>query len=1013
MEKVNNKNIDLTKGIYIPSIECNWLYKAYKDYIDYENKKKKEGFKEDIKDKKDNNYIVEEKYLDKLLNCKIDWSFELMENNILLDKINIIEVKETKKNKEGIEEEVVVKLYTLDIVNVKYTKKYKNKTKKMKKNKKGIEKEVIVNYSKSTKQLRDWSYESGFVFNGKKMTNWKRSGGKARIGEDLFILDSIVSECLDWSRMDLKFNNPLSIAAIRAYESLPLSSAFTSIDIPEPHKSILVIDDFNSKFSLNMSQTWLENKELHTATKLTEESNSIWDGQGLLSNEIFNSNELTIGHGNMLLRNRLTKINGISCKIELYYRDYCEANGLDYDTFTVKDIAGRTIYVKDILLITTPSALKIEKFNDRVLEEEGYKQYGKHAWLYYYLDNCGNRYAVCKVDKPSKYEDGKNVLSYQMVNTIPFSKEQLSELVKPEIAYVEKLKDDLNFFLAEVNKNIEDDEDTLNFEKIENLINDDDNKIRISKNTDVTGAFTVMCKHNPNFANTSVFKEFRRSFIKAYVEELRQGKIKISGDYCIANGNVIEMLKATTGDFDGKTSTLKCNQIFCSRFKENELVVGFRNPHVNISNIGTHIVVNVPEIRRYFACTANQVFLNSIDYPTLSLYQGEDFDIDSNLITNEPCIIDACLNVDKTVTAISVNKIKESDSNKQELTPENMSKVDHIISKNYIGDVINLSQEINSKFNHYKYNKINTDKLGLLFDLSSRCSSMSCCEIDKAKKSFEDLNINKEIKKIKNTEGLFDLVDKELDTRRIKPYFFKFIGDNKAKKQRRISNRKHREKIDLPIIINYCKENKIEIIKEIKDNGKIKYNIDKIKELKKNDIKLKKLLKDNDKIQEEWEDKMYDKLIDTPMNWLELELDNIKDAESIPTMQVIQLIKKSHKVANEQKVNKVIEAIKALNDNIKNYKTNDNLVWMEKVNKIKQSKLNTCKEIKKIKLNKADLSGILIEGLNSIKKNKKIDTKSSIESILLEILFQVYGIGLLTMFKNGGDSQEEKEVKTK
>ncbi len=247
----------------------------------------------------------------------------------------------------------------------------------------------------------------------------------------------------------------------------------------------------------------------------------------------------------------------------------------------------------------------------------------------------------------------------------------------------------------------------------------------------------------------------------------------------------------------------------------------------------------------------------------------------------------------------------------------------------------------------------------------------------------------------------------KLDTRRIKPYFFKFIGDNKVKKQRRIANRKHREEIDLPIVIDYCKQNNIQII-DIKDNGKIGYDIPKIKELKKNNNDLKKLLKVNDKIQEEWIAKMYDKNIDTPMNWLELELDTIKDADTTSTIQVIQLMKKSHKKANKKKVNEVIKIIKVLNTKIKDYRNNDDLVSIEKVKKIRQAKSEVCKKIKEMKLNKTNLCGVLINGLNSIKKNKKINRKTSIESILLEILFQTYGIGLLSLFKNGGDSKDRK-----
>jgi hypothetical protein len=1023
---MNNQLLNLKEGIYIPSIEACWLYK----------------FNDEV-----GNYKVDEEYLDKLLNGKLDYSFELVENAMLIDNIEI--------------EEWNGKLYTLDIVNVKYKNKYKN----------------IVNgkvaEEKGSKSLRNWTYTKGFMFEGKLMTNWKRSGGKARVGQNLFIIDKIKDNCLDWARMGLKFTGKVDIASIRAYESLPLSSIIGTIEINP--KNILILDDYESVFDWTMSKTWLENGELYTETVPTKEKNSIWDGEGLLStNRIFDNNEIIKDKGVCLLRNRYMKCAAFSCDIEQYYKDYCEANGFNYDTYEVEDMYGNSIKVKDILLITTPSAIKINKFNKQVLEKEDYLQYGESAWLHYWKTNCSSTFGICKIEKPSHYcekdKDGniityKNRLSYQMLNSIPYEPIEIKQLVAKEIKYIERLKTDLEFFLQEV-KQEQDLEIEDNIEE-----DDDDTVVEKGTNIDVAGAFVKLVKKNPQFQNTQVFKDYRRNFINAHIKELRQGKIKLDGaDYCVACGNPIEMLKATVGEFDG-TSVLKNNELYCSRFNDGEDVIGFRNPSINVGNVGIQVNRYVEDIEKYMNCTPNIVFLNSIDYPILSTYQGEDFDIDSNLLISEPITVKACRRIDKNITPIPVNAIANTGSNNAELIGENMANIDHVIAQNYIGSVINLSQEINSYMNHLTYNNLaQVKEFDKLYNMSSRLSSISCCEIDKAKKQFEELNvpseldivkkefkkvdhekialIDNDIKKLKielskkqfevkehrknerkpilrqikeikkqledhnNEELLTKITDLEADikninlarqsevdeiknkitekyieqqrydSRRIKPYFFKFIGDNEAKKQRKATFKKHRREIDQPIIKKYCEDNGIEL-----------------KNLNLKDKELQKLLKVNDTIQKEWEEKNYDKNIDTPMNWLQLELDKIKDSKKIGTVQVIQLVKKNKNKAMEETVDNIVNSIKKLDVDIKAYKLNEDLSAKDKLSKIRSVKATAVKDILKMKLTKADLYWILRKSLNSVKNNGKIDKKSGVESITLEVLFKAFGTGLLNMFE--------------
>ena len=91
---------------------------------------------------------------------------------------------------------------------------------------------------------------------------------------------------------------------------------------------------------------------------------------------------------------------------------------------------------------------------------------------------------------------------------------------------------------------------------------------------------------------------------------------------------------------------------------------------------------------------------------------------------------------------------------------------------------------------------------------------------------------------------------------------------------------------------------------------------------------------------------------------------------------------------------------------------NNDLKAKEKFNKITEAKKEVAKNIKFMKLTKADIFGIMKASLNTILKNGKVDVKSGIESISLEILFTVYGNKLLDMFcqNKGGDSKVKKVV---
>lgn len=1006
MMKANELKLEqLREGIYIPSIDACWLYKA-------------------MVENKDENYEFDEKFKNKILTGKLDFSFELVKNEVLMQNI---EVKEWKRNDK-------IFYYTLDVVNVKFDKIYKCKYGYVEKEKikdgKIIErtsvryepdkesklikswkiedgeeredyifleqgqevkikdtKDDIGDYIKievnvrerSAKQLRKYLYKNGFKFNNKEFSNWKRSSGKARIGNNIFIIDSIKDTVLKWSRMGLDFNGEQDIASIRAYESLPLSSIIGTIKL-NPNR-ILVVDDFESKFKVEMSKTYLEEKDCITKDSEVEESNSIWDGEGLLSKRIFDENEIIKGKGFGLLRNRFMKYAGFSCKIQEWYKD-------NYEGTKVKDMYGNEINIEDIDLITTPSSIKLIKFNDEVLKLDKYKELGKGAWLQYWKDNAGNDFGICKTEKPSHFEEGrKNRLSYQMINSLPLNREEIKELLKDEIEHINKLKNDLDYYLnaTKLKKEF----------KEEIMLLDEDKELEIGEEIDISMAFNKLVCKNPEFANTKVFKDNRRNYIAAYIRELRKGKIKIEADYCVACGNPIELLYSTINKFKGKSITLKEWEIYSGRFKNGEQVVGFRNPHISVSNIGQHINKKIDDFERYFNCTPNIVFFNAIGIPILSMYNGEDYDSDSNLLTNNSIIVKSCekINKDFKIPKNDIAAIKV----KRDFTEENMAEVDHIISQNLIGQVVNTAQEINSLLN----NILNTGNKELsskhnirdLYNRASKLSSISNCEIDKAKKNFEDLRVTRELDNIKEdllkVKDIFSDKEYTNDNRRVKPLFFKVIGDTKALKQRILTDKKELEKRNTIAIEKYIKDKKLKKEDVINKKGKIN----------KEHIELINILNDIKKEWAVWKDKIYVEYA-TPMDYLQIELDKIKDSKRSKNIYLRDLLKEVKHKVDKKEINILAAKFEKLDKDLKAINLNVDMISKDKNIAKEDLKNNLVMYFREKKLTKAKIY-YLLRKCFKIKDNKIGDEVIvGIENLTIDIMFRTYGDKFIDMFKS-------------
>lgn len=122
---------------------------------------------------------------------------------------------------------------------------------------------------------------------------------------------------------------------------------------------------------------------------------------------------------------------------------------------------------------------------------------------------------------------------------------------------------------------------------------------------------------NHDLVNTKIFRNFRKNIISSYVTHIKNGKVRLSGDYCVMLGNPLEFLYHSIGlldTIDPKPIALKSNEVYTKLFGQKE-ITGFRNPHTSPSNVLLANNILAPEIDRYFNLSDNIVCVNAIGFP--------------------------------------------------------------------------------------------------------------------------------------------------------------------------------------------------------------------------------------------------------------------------------------------------------------------------------------------------------------------------------------------------------------
>ena len=488
-----------------------------------------------------------------------------------------------------------------------------------------LEKKVDSNKSLYKKISKDKIRESFYV-NGVPITytktdtktgeitqeiiNYKmlyRNPSKAKQGSCMFIREELYDKAYDWLTMGIGKNLPAKnakIVEISAYAPLSTSAIEGTVKIPV--SDVLILNDQDSFFrtiaDIVRAEDYdviLKSGKTKTMKKCvvhreeTDVKNTLWDGMALMESSVMPE----WCNGMALLRNHFFKACAFRTHIQKFFMDYCNEKGIDYDNFKLTDMYGNKHLAKDIKIITTDNATKFKKFADLMGGNlsSAYKYWCERVKK----DDCV--WGIVKTDHPSKLGEVQQ-MSYQMINTLPSSMEDIGKIVQTSIDYVNLLKTDND-----------------EFEKY------------LRKNATAVNHYEMLADlyiWNHDFQNSKMWRVDKSYIINQYVNRLRKGKIVVNGDNLTVCGNPYAFLLYTVGEDWNNDPTLKSEdwviQAYTKRFDDGEYLCGIRNPHNSANNLGYFKNVKHPLMEKYFEFSNNIMAVNCIHTDVQARMNGED-----------------------------------------------------------------------------------------------------------------------------------------------------------------------------------------------------------------------------------------------------------------------------------------------------------------------------------------------------------------------------------------------------
>ena len=578
--------------------------------------------------------------------------------------------------------------YTLAVINVKFNYTYKPEEGKPVK----------------IKELREHFYENGFYVDGVHYVRYKRSAGSSREGKCLFIDERLYKAMSKWSECGLKAQTDL--ASWESYKALSLSSIKGKVEIPLD--GILFVPDYKSTFKEEVISVELQDGRLIAEQKQTEITNDIWDGESLLDESVFTDNYAD--KHMLLLRNKFFKSCAFRTKLQKWIKD---------KNITLVDIKKRGFTlatdVSQIVMVTTPNSLKYLKFVGGLTEKNIRK----------WIEGVDNTFGVVKWDKSTRFFHGDMVQSsYQLLNTLGLDKAQAEELLKPSFDYISLIRDDVEFMRYHFT-------DAYAREK------DGEEKKVPDGLAERAGVIFRLLMSYTTFDSTALYANFRDDVVSGLKGNLRRGHILLNGTNATLFGNGPELLKYIAGE--EVTSELKKGQLYSKRFVNGTKLLCARSPHITMGNL--YCVENNLDsgIWDYFDLGKNIVCVNAIGENIQQRLNGCDYDSDTMLVTDDKLLIETA-EKHKDYFKVPVCEIETAGK-----TGQTLAELDHDTSENKIGEIVNLSQKLNSIIWNEIHHGAPVGKIFEIYNDVCKLAVLSGLEIDKAKRAFDNVNVGKEL----------------------------------------------------------------------------------------------------------------------------------------------------------------------------------------------------------------------------------------------------------------------------
>lgn len=478
-----------------------------------------------------------------------------------------------------------------------------------------------------------------------------RNPSKAKQGSVMFIREELYEAAYNWLTMGIGRRLPdhnAKIVEISAYAPLSTSAAAVEKDndgnfhygfMQLPVDDVLILSDQDSFFNtiadvvraedyITTEKKYNQSTKKYDSVHITKKrciverkrsdvKNTIWDGMALIESEVLPN----WCNGMALLRNHFFKACAFRTYIQSFFRDYCASHGVDYSTYTISDMFGIQHLAKDIKMITTDSAIKWKKFADLMWNDDTdnnilnitnsdnsaiVNSTTGSAYIYWMNRVKENDciWSIIKTDHPSKLGSVQQ-LSYQMVNTLPCSQDDINKIAQTSIDYVELLKSDNDEFIK-----------------------------FLRRNATAVNHYSMLAdlyEWNNDFSSSKMWKADKSSIINSYVTKLKRGKITVEGDNLTVCGNPYGLLLYTVGESWTDDPTFQQEdgaiQVYTPRFSDGEYLCGIRNPHNSANNLGYFHNVHHPLMKKYFNFSNNIMAVNCIHTDVQARMNGEDFDL--------------------------------------------------------------------------------------------------------------------------------------------------------------------------------------------------------------------------------------------------------------------------------------------------------------------------------------------------------------------------------------------------